>query len=155
MVLAWGLLWLPLLVLGSVCDEQLLEIGRICSVVFRRSSNRFRGRDAWRLVIFFLHMNCVGRSFRLKLANQAGSYQVRSVVHLVDNFLGIHFLGHILARERNACIVVLLLLLRISLLEKRLMTWIMTQTINNWRHKFMIGYLLFHVCSSLCWYSPQ
>jgi len=71
-------------------------------------------------------MDCVGRGLRLKLANQAGSYQVRPVVHhLVDDFIGIHFLAHILARERNACVLVLLLLLRISLLEKRLMTWIM------------------------------
>jgi hypothetical protein len=104
------------LVLVSVSDEQLLEIGRVCGVIFVRRTNRFRGGDARSLVVLLLHMNSVGRSFGLELAHKTGSDQVHPVFHLVYDFVRIHFLAHILARKSNGSIVVLLLLLRIRLL---------------------------------------
>jgi hypothetical protein len=104
------------LVLVSVGDEQLLEIGGVRSGVFVRRTNRFGRSNARSLVVLLLHMNSICRSFGLELAHKTGSDQVHPVFHLTNNFVRIHLLAAILARKSNGCIVVLLLLLRICLL---------------------------------------
>lgn len=125
LVLGWLLLGLSL-VLVSIRDEQLLEIRGIGCVVLLSSANRLGRRDAWGLVIFLLHMDGVGRGLGLELAHQAGRYQVHSVFHLVYHFVRIHLLANILAWKSYGCIIILLLLLRVGLLQQRLMTRIMT-----------------------------
>lgn len=155
MVLGWLLLGWPL-VLVSVRDEQLLEIRGIGCVVFLCSANRFGRRDARGLVVFLLHMDSVGRGLGLELTHQAGRYQMHSVLHLINHFVRAHFLADILAWKSYGCTIILLLLLRVGLLQQRLVTWIMTQAINDWCHEFMIRYLLFHIAGCACTLSaPQ
>ena len=65
------------------------------------------------------------------------------LILFVNYYVWVGFFVHVFAWKLDAGVVVLLLLLRIGLFQESRMTWIMTQTINNWRHKFMIWNLLF------------